>query len=207
MLAFCFTLKSGPSIIEERGLVGARMKLLAALLLRNTRHRLQRNIQEDCMGLRVALAADHGGFVLKASLIDWLEGQDYELLDLGAEIFKSADDYPDYAEKLAEAIISGAAERGILICGSGVGASIAANKVPGIRACLCHDTYSAHQGVEHDNMNVLCLGGRVVGIDLAKDLVCAFLKAQFNDDDKYRRRVDKIIAIETAQLRNARQDK
>lgn len=148
------------------------------------------------MGLRVALAADHGGFVLKTSLISWLESQDYEILDLGARVFNSNDDYPDYAENLAEAIIAGKAERGILICGSGVGASIAANKVPEVRACLCHDTYSAHQGVEHDDMNVLCLGGRVVGIDLAKELVNAFLKARFSNEDKYQRRVNKIAAIE-----------
>jgi ribose 5-phosphate isomerase B len=156
------------------------------------------------MSLRVALAADHGGFVLKASLIPWLEEQDYEILDLGASIFNATDDYPDFAEKLAEAIAEGKAERGVLVCGSGVGASIAANKVCGVRACLCHDTYSAHQGVEHDNMNVVCLGGRVVGIDLAKELVNAFLKAEFNNQEKYRRRVDKITAIETRQLNRVR---
>jgi len=148
------------------------------------------------MDLRVALAADHGGFVLKASLIPWLEKQDYEILDLGAQVFNSDDDYPDYAENLAEAIVGGKAERGILVCGSGVGASIVANKVAGVRACLCHDTYSAHQGVEHDDMNVLCLGGRVVGIDMAKELVNAFLKARFSNEDKYQRRVNKITAIE-----------
>ncbi len=148
------------------------------------------------MGLRVALAADHGGFVLKNSLISWLQNREYEILDLGAQVFNSNDDYPDYAENLAEAIIQGKAERGILVCGSGVGASIVANKVPGVRACLCHDTYSAHQGVEHDDMNVLCLGGRVVGIDLAKELVDTFLKARFSNEDKYQRRVNKITAIE-----------
>lgn len=156
------------------------------------------------MALRVALAADHGGFVLKTSLIPWLESQNYEILDLGAEIFNSADDYPDYAEEVAEVVVSGKAERGILVCGSGVGASIAANKVPGIRACLCHDTYSAHQGVEHDNMNVLCLGGRVIGIELAKELVSAFLRAEFSDKEKYRRRVDKITAIETRLIKQVR---
>jgi ribose 5-phosphate isomerase B len=149
------------------------------------------------MALHVAIAADHGGFVLKTGLISWLEEQNYKILDLGAGIFDSTDDYPDYAESVSDAITSGKAERGILICGSGVGASIAANKVPGVRACLCHDTYSAHQGVEHDNMNVLCLGGRVVGIELAKELINAFLKAQFSNEDKYRRRVEKITAIET----------
>jgi ribose 5-phosphate isomerase B len=149
---------------------------------------------------KVALAADHGGFVLKTALIPWLESAGYEILDLGAYIFNSADDYPDFAEDLAEAIISGKAEKGILVCGSGVGASIAANKIPGVRACLCHDTYSAHQGVEHDNMNILCLGGRVIGIELAKELAAAFLQAEFSGLDKYRRRVDKIIAIENKYL-------
>ncbi len=148
------------------------------------------------MALRVALAADHGGFVLKTSLIPWLEALDYEVLDLGAEIFNSTDDYPDYAEDVAETIVSGKADRGILVCGSGVGAAIAANKIPGVRAGLCHDTYSAHQGVEHDDMNILCLGGRVIGIELAKELVLAFLKAQFTGLEKYRRRVNKISALE-----------
>jgi len=159
------------------------------------------------MSLRVVLAADHGGFVLKTSLISWLEEQDYEILDLGSEVFDSTDDYPDYAERVAEAIVAGKAEKGILVCGSGVGASIAANKVLGVRACLCHDTYSAHQGVEHDDMNVLCLGGRVVGIDLAKELVNAFLKAQFDNKYKYRRRVDKILAIEARQLNAGRRER
>lgn len=148
------------------------------------------------MKMSVALAADHGGFVLKTSLIQWLESEEYEVLDLGAYIYDSEDDYPDYAEAIAEAVKTGKAERGILVCGSGVGASIAANKVSGIRACLCHDTYSSHQGVEHDNMNILCLGGRVVGVELAKELARAFLKAQFCDIERYRRRVAKISEIE-----------
>jgi len=155
----------------------------------------------DDMKFRVALAADHGGFVLKTGLIPWLESQNYEILDLGAEIFDTSDDYPDFAEVIAAAVVSGKADRGILVCGSGVGASIAANKVPGIRACLCHDTYSSHQGVEHDNMNILCLGGRVIGIELAKELAAAFLNAKFNDIDKYNRRVDKISAIEARALK------
>jgi ribose 5-phosphate isomerase B len=153
------------------------------------------------MAVCVALAADHGGFVLKTGLIPWLESQDYEILDLGASVFDAEDDYPDYAEALAGALISGRSGRGILVCGSGVGAVIAANKVPGIRACLCHDTYSAHQGVEHDNMNVLCLGGRIIGIELAKELVNAFLKASFNPAERFQRRVDKISAIETKYLK------
>lgn len=148
------------------------------------------------MKMRVALAADHGGFVLKTGLIPWLESGGYEVHDLGAYIFNSVDDYPDFAEELAEAVASGKADRGILVCGSGVGASVAANKVLGIRACLCHDTYSARQGVEHDDMNILCLGGRVIGIELAKELSAAFLNARFNGLEKYRRRVDKITRIE-----------
>jgi len=152
------------------------------------------------MKRKVALAADHGGFVLKTSLIPWLESLDYEILDLGAEIFNVADDYPDYAECMAEAIASGKVKKGILVCGSGVGAAIAANKVPGVRACLCHDTYSAHQGVEHDDMNVLCLGGRVVGLDLAKELAAAFLKAEFMDLERYRRRLEKVKEMERREV-------
>ena len=153
------------------------------------------------MTMRVALAADHGGFVLKTGLIPWLEAAGYEVLDLGAYIFNPVDDYPDFAEELAQAVVSGQADRGILVCGSGVGASVAANKVPGVIACICHDTYSAHQGVEHDNMNILCLGGRVIGIELAKELVAAFLQAEFSNLEKYRRRVDKIIRMEQKMLR------
>jgi ribose 5-phosphate isomerase B len=144
----------------------------------------------------VAIAADHGGFVMKAGLIPWLESQGYGVQDLGAVVFNIDDDYPDFAKILSETLISGQAERGILLCGSGVGAAIAANKFPGIRAAVCHDTYSAHQGVEHDQMNILCLGARVIGIELAKELVLAFLKAQFIPEEKYQRRVEKVKAIE-----------
>jgi ribose 5-phosphate isomerase B len=146
--------------------------------------------------LNVAIAADHGGFVMKAALIPWLEGLGYGVQDLGADVFNVDDDYPDFAESLSERIILGKAERGILLCGSGVGAAVAANKIHGIRAAVCHDTYSAHQGVEHDQMNILCLGARVIGIELAKELVLAFLKAQFISEEKYQRRVDKVKAIE-----------
>ncbi len=111
------------------------------------------------MSLRVALGADHGGFSLKTELLPWLKSHGYEVLDLGAHSLDPTDDYPDFSEMVAEAVASGKARRGILVCGSGVGAGIAANKVPGVRASVCHDTYSAHQGVEHDDMNVLCLGG------------------------------------------------
>ncbi len=153
------------------------------------------------MTLVVALGADHGGLSLKTDLIPWLESLGYRVTDVGAYSLDSADDYPDFAEAVARAVTSDQAGRGILICGSGVGACIAANKVPGIRACLGHDVDSAHQGVEHDNMNILCLGARVVGIELAKDLVAAFLNAGFTGEERHRRRLDKVAAME----RRARQ--
>jgi ribose 5-phosphate isomerase B len=151
--------------------------------------------------LNIAIAADHGGFVMKVALIPWLERQGHTVLDLGADVFNIDDDYPDFARSLSESVILGKAERGILLCGSGVGAAIAANKIHGIRAAVCHDTYSAHQGVEHDQMNILCLGARVIGIELAKDLLMAFLKAQFIPEEKYQRRVDKVRAIEESVLK------
>jgi ribose 5-phosphate isomerase B len=147
------------------------------------------------MKLKVVLGADHGGFALKNDLLTRLKGM-YEVLDLGAHKFNPDDDYPDFALAVARSVASGETPRGILICGSGVGACIAANKVPGIRACLCHDTYSARQGVEHDNMNVLCLGARVVGTELAEELVKAFLTASFSGEKRHRHRLDKVQAIE-----------
>ncbi len=148
----------------------------------------------------VTLGADHGGLSLKTDLIPWLEALGYRVTDVGAYSLDSADDYPDFAEAVARALTSDQAGRGILICGSGVGACIAANKVPGIRACLGHDVYSAHQGVEHDNMNILCLGARVVGVELAKDLVAAFLNADFTGEERHRRRMDKVAAMERRAL-------
>ncbi len=156
------------------------------------------------MKLRVALGADHGGFILKNELLARLR-QDYEILDLGAHTFDQADDYPDLALVVARSVASGQVQRGILICGSGVGACIAANKVPGIRACLCHDTYSAHQGVEHDDMNVLCLGARVIGLEMAIELVKTFLSANFSGETRHRRRLGKILAIEQQALKANRQ--
>lgn len=147
------------------------------------------------MKLRAALGADHGGFALKNELVTRLE-ETCEILDLGAHTFDPNDDYPDFALAVSGAVASGQANRGILVCGSGVGACIAANKVPGVRACLCHDTYSAHQGVEHDDMNVLCLGSRVIGIELAMELVKAFLNAIFSGETRHRRRLRKVLAIE-----------
>ena len=152
------------------------------------------------MSLIVALGADHAGFTLKNEISTCLHDK-YKILDLGAHTLDPNDDYPDFAQTVAQAVASGQAQRGILICGSGVGACIVANKVPGVRACLCHDTYSAHQGVEHDDMNVLCLGARVVGPELAMELVTAFLNASFCNEERHRRRLDKVIAIERRFLR------
>ena len=148
------------------------------------------------MGIRVAFGADHGGFELKEVLCARL-GQTYRILDLGAHNCDPTDDYPDFAEAVARAVVSGQAERGIVVCGSGVGATIAANKVPGVRAGLCHDTYSAHQGVEHDDMNVLCLGARVIGVELATEIAIVFLNACFTDEARHRRRLNKVLAIES----------
>lgn len=147
--------------------------------------------------MRVVVAADHAGFELKQRLVEWLKANGYEALDLGTDSPKPVD-YPDFAEALGRSILDGRAERGVLLCGSGVGASVAANKLPGIRAGLCHDTYSAHQGVEHDDMNVLALGARVVGSELALELVRTFLGAQFSGAERHVRRLDKIKALEAS---------
>ncbi len=145
--------------------------------------------------MRIAVACDHAGFLLKENVIDAVIAAGHEPLDLGT--FSTASvDYPDYAEKLGRAILAGQAERGVLICGSGVGASVAANKLDGIYAGLCHDVYSAHQGVEHDAMNVLCLGARVLGPAMVPELVNAFLHAEFSNEERHRRRVGKIYHME-----------
>ena len=146
--------------------------------------------------MRVALAADHAGFELKAELLQRLAPLGHELIDLGGDGSNPEDDYPDYSLALAKAILDGRADRGLLVCGSGVGASIAASKMPGIRAGLCHDTYSAGQGVEHDDMNVLALGARVIGIETAVSCATAFLAARFSGEPRHVRRVGKIRAIE-----------
>ena len=143
----------------------------------------------------IALGVDHGGFPLKNIVIKTIEDDSHEVLDLGTFDEKPVD-YPDYAKSVADSIISGRAHRGILICGSGVGACVAANKVAGIRACLCHDIYSAHQGVEHDDMNVLCLGARIIGPALAVELVRSFLAAHFNGAERHKRRLEKVSALE-----------
>lgn len=145
--------------------------------------------------MKVAVACDHAGFPLKDEIVAAILQTGNEVLDLGTYNQEPVD-YPDYAEKAGRAILQGQAERAVILCGSGVGASIAANKIKGIYACMCHDTYSAHQGVEHDNMNTLCLGGRVIGGELAKEIVKAFLGAKFCNEERHKRRTGKIIALE-----------
>lgn len=155
--------------------------------------------------MRVAIGSDHAGFPLKAEVVAFLHEQGHEVIDVGTMNAIDSVDYPDFAQAVAGRVLDGSAERGIVVCGSGVGASIAANKIPGIYAALCHDTYSAHQGVEHDNMNVLCLGSRVVGVALAQELVRAFLGARFEaNQPRHVRRHNKVRAIEAAAQRAER---
>ena len=149
--------------------------------------------------MRIAFAADHAGAAFKDELLAKIGGAtagEHELVDLGGDGSDAQDDYPDFAQRLGLALQRGQADRGILVCGSGVGASIAVNKMRGIRAGLCHDTYSAHQGVEHDDMNVLTLGARVIGIEPALECSLAFLRARFSGEARHRRRLDKVLAIE-----------
>ncbi len=157
------------------------------------------------MRLRIAVGADHGGFTLKEELVARLKDA-FEVRDVGAHAVDPDDDYPDFVEPVARAVAAGDADRGIIVCGSGVGACIAANKVPGVRAGLCHDSYSAHQGVEHDDMNVLCLGARVVGAELAAELTTAFLDARFSDEPRHRRRLGKVVSLEQSALEGRRED-
>jgi RpiB/LacA/LacB family sugar-phosphate isomerase len=145
--------------------------------------------------MRIAIASDHAGFDLKQQLVESLRQRGHESIDLGTDSREPVD-YPDYAEAIALSVLEGEAERGILICGSGVGASIAANKVPGIRAGLCHDCYSAHQGVEHDHMNVLVLGARVIAKEMALELTERFISAQFSMEPRHLQRLEKIHEIE-----------
>jgi len=145
--------------------------------------------------MRIAVASDHAGFELKQDLVKYLEELGHTVLDLGTNSDAPVD-YPDYAVAIGRAVVEQRAERGVLICGSGVGASVAANKLKGIRAGLCHDTYSAHQGVEHDDMNVLVLGGRVIGPALARELVTAFVHATFSGEERHIRRLNKVKALE-----------
>jgi RpiB/LacA/LacB family sugar-phosphate isomerase len=145
--------------------------------------------------MRVVLGSDHAGFDLKQAMIEYIRSLGHEVTDVGTHNASPAD-YPDYAEALALTILNNQADRGILICGSGVGSSMAANKIAGIRAGVCHDCYSAHQGVEHDNINVLVLGSRVIGIDLARDLASTFLNAKFSGEERHMRRLAKVQLLE-----------
>lgn len=148
--------------------------------------------------MRISIGADHGGFPLNERLIEELKNLGHEVVDFGTHDGSKSSDYPDFARSVAESVQRGESERGLVICGSGVGANIAANKVRGVRACLCHDTYSARQGVEHDDMNVLCLGARIVGLELALELVRAFLAAKFSGEERHCRRLAKVLEIENA---------
>jgi ribose 5-phosphate isomerase B len=146
--------------------------------------------------MKIGIAADHGGFALKGQLSQALAAMGCEVKDYGAVTFDKNDDYPDFVIPLARAVAAHEVERGIVVCGSGVGACIAANKIPGARACLINDAFSAHQGVEDDDMNILCLGGRVVGQELAADLARIFLNAKFSNAERHRQRLNKIAALE-----------
>jgi ribose 5-phosphate isomerase B len=148
--------------------------------------------------MKIAIAGDHAGFQMKQLLVNELRRDGNEILDLGAQD-ETPSDYPDFARAVGGAVTSGRAERGILVCGSGVGACVAANKIKGIRAGLAHDTYSGHQGVEHDDMNVLCLGARVIGPAPALEIARAFLKARFTNEDRHMRRLKKVLEIEAKQ--------
>ena len=150
--------------------------------------------------MKVVIGSDHAGFQLKNSMSDLVRSLGHAVLDVGA-FNENPSDYPDFAEAVGRAVLDGRADRGVLICGSGIGASVAANKLVGIRAGICHDTYSGHQGVEHDNMNVLVMGSRVVGEKLAEDIVRAFLSANFTNEERHVRRLAKVHALEQKLLK------
>jgi RpiB/LacA/LacB family sugar-phosphate isomerase len=145
--------------------------------------------------MKISIASDHAGFSLKQEIASHLREQGHEVVDLGTNSTDPVD-YPDFAEAVGKSILEGKVKRAVLICGSGVGASVAANKIPGVRAGLCHDGYSAHQGVEHDDMNVLVLGARVIGVALAKELVDNYMRAAFTNEERHARRLKKVISIE-----------
>lgn len=146
--------------------------------------------------MKIAIGSDHAGFELKQVLAKQLADAGHELVDVGAYEYVAGDDYPDFALAAARKVRDGEAERGVVCCGSGVGACVAANKVKGVRACLCHDTYSAHQGVEHDDLNVICLGGKIVGVALAGEIVESFINASYTPTEKFQRRLDKVLKAE-----------
>jgi RpiB/LacA/LacB family sugar-phosphate isomerase len=151
------------------------------------------------MGMRIAIGSDHAGFELKGHLVRHLQTLGLQVVDVGTDSAAPVD-YPDFAQAVGEAVLDGRADRGVLICGSGVGASVAANKIFGIRAAVCHDAYSAHQGVEHDDMNVLVLGSRVIGVELARELVSGYVHAVFTHEDRHVRRLQKVRALEARML-------
>ena len=150
--------------------------------------------------MKLAIGGDHAGFPLKGPVIEFLRGQGHEVADFGTHSATPVD-FPDIARLVCDAVVSSASERGILVCGTGVGACIAANKIPGIRAALCHDTYSAHQCVEHDDVNVLCVGAWIVGIRVVEEVLRAFLAAEFSTEEEFRRRVRKLTALEQEAVR------
>ena len=146
--------------------------------------------------MKIVVGSDHGGFELKQEIASRLRDAGHNVVDVGAHEYDAADDYPDFALAVARAVASGEGKRGIVVCGSGVGASVAANKVQGVRAAICHDAYSAHQGVEHDDLNVLCLGGRIIGPALAEEIVDGFVAAEFSGEERHLRRLKKVLAAE-----------
>ena len=148
--------------------------------------------------MRIAIGADHAGYSAKSPMKDVLESQGHTVVDLGADSMDPEDDYPDFAKLVAESVASGDTEKGIVLCGSGVGASVASNKVRGVRASVCHDTYSAHQGVEHDDMNILCLGARIVGDELAREIAGSFASAKFSGEERHKRRLGKLLDMEAS---------
>ena len=146
--------------------------------------------------MRISVAADHNGYELKNEISEILKRYGHDVIDIGPHSLDPLDDYPDFAKPLAKSVSSGETDRGIMVCGSGVGASVAANKVKGVRAAVCHDIYSAHQGVEHDDMNVLCLGSRIVGTEVVRELVSAFISAEYTNEERHARRLTKVIEME-----------
>ena len=146
--------------------------------------------------MKLAIGADHGGFELKSMITKHLEDCGHVVIDVGAHKMDTEDDYPDFASSVAEQVALDRVDRGIMICGSGVGASIVANKIRGIRASVCHDSYSSHQGVEHDDINILCMGARIIGSETAKEITNAFVSAKFTGEDRHKRRLDKVLVIE-----------
>ncbi|MEO8874229.1 MAG: ribose 5-phosphate isomerase B [Polyangiaceae bacterium] len=151
--------------------------------------------------MKVAIGGDHAGFDLKRLLVPEISARGHEVLDFGTDTGATPSDYPDFAKLVGEAVASGQAERGVVVCGSGVGVSVTANKIFGVRAALCHDSYSAHQGVEHDDMNVICLGARVIGSALATEIVLDFLSARFTNEERHVRRLGKMKAIEALYMK------